>query len=187
MCKEIVTAIKFLVEEGSYRYILSGSLLGIELKDIRSVPVGYMDIAEMYPHDFEEFAVTNGVSERMISSLKKPFEEKTLVDKLVHEKMLALFELYYFNRRKQGELGFLIERNGEILPIEIKSVKNHTRHAALTSVMENLDYAIPEAYVFQNDNVKTFGKITYSPIYMLIFMKKTGWMRRGFASLTLIL
>lgn len=35
-CKEIVTAIKFLVEEGSYRYILSGSLLGVELKDIRS-------------------------------------------------------------------------------------------------------------------------------------------------------
>ena len=38
-CKEIVTAVKFLVEEGSYRYILSGSLLGVELKDIRSVPV----------------------------------------------------------------------------------------------------------------------------------------------------
>ena len=38
-CPEIVTAIKFLVDEGSYRYILSGSLLGIELKDIRSEPV----------------------------------------------------------------------------------------------------------------------------------------------------
>ena len=39
-CKEIVTAVKFLVDEGSYRYILSGSLLGVDLKDIRSVPVG---------------------------------------------------------------------------------------------------------------------------------------------------
>lgn len=29
-CKEIVTAIKFLVDEGSYRYILSGSLLSVE-------------------------------------------------------------------------------------------------------------------------------------------------------------
>ena len=93
-CKEIVTAIKFLVEEGSYRYILSGSLLKIELKDIRSVPVGYMDIAEMYPLDFEEFAVANGVSENVISSLKKSFFEKIPVDKFVHEKMLALFELY---------------------------------------------------------------------------------------------
>ena len=54
-CREIVTAIKFLVEEGSYRYILSGSLLGVELKDIRSVPVGYMSIYEMFPMDFFEF------------------------------------------------------------------------------------------------------------------------------------
>ena len=59
-CKEIVTAIKFLVEEGSYQYVLSGSLLGVDLKDVRSVPVGYMDTVEMYPLDFEEFAVANG-------------------------------------------------------------------------------------------------------------------------------
>lgn len=54
-CKEIVTAIKFLVEEGSYQYILSGSLLGVELKDIRSVPVGYMGILEMFPMNFLNF------------------------------------------------------------------------------------------------------------------------------------
>ena len=54
-CPNIVTAIKFLVDEGSYRYILSGSLLGVELKDIRSVPVGYMGVKEMFPLDFEEF------------------------------------------------------------------------------------------------------------------------------------
>ena len=52
---EIVTAIKFLVEEGSYRYVLSGSLLGIELKGIRSVPVGYMTIKEMYPLIWKNF------------------------------------------------------------------------------------------------------------------------------------
>ena len=33
-CPDIVTAIKFLVDDGSYRYIMSGSLLGIELKDL---------------------------------------------------------------------------------------------------------------------------------------------------------
>ncbi|MFI3173340.1 MAG: AAA family ATPase, partial [Eubacteriales bacterium] len=43
-CKEVVTAIKFLVEDGRFQYILSGSLLGVELKDIRSIPVGYMTI-----------------------------------------------------------------------------------------------------------------------------------------------
>ena len=52
-CPEIVTAIKFLVDEGSYRYVMSGSLLGVELKDLRSVPVGYMAEKEMFPLDFE--------------------------------------------------------------------------------------------------------------------------------------
>ena len=54
---EIVTAIKFLVEEGSYRYVLSGSLLGVEIKNLRSAPVGYMDVKDMYPLDLEEFAI----------------------------------------------------------------------------------------------------------------------------------
>lgn len=36
---EVVTAIKFLVEEGSYRYVLSGSLLGVEIKNLRFAPV----------------------------------------------------------------------------------------------------------------------------------------------------
>ena len=93
-CKEIVTAIKFLVEEGSYQYVLSGSLLGVDLKDVRSVPVGYMDTVEMYPLDFEEFAVANGVSERVLTALKTSFEEVKEVDSLIHEKMMELFRLY---------------------------------------------------------------------------------------------
>ena len=93
-CKEIVTAIKFLVEEGSYRYILSGSLLGVDLKDIRSMPVGYMDIVQMYPLDFEEFALANRVSPNVIDALHKAFEEKQPVDPVIHERMMALFRLY---------------------------------------------------------------------------------------------
>ena len=337
-CPEIVTAIKFLVEEGSYRYILSGSLLGVDLKDIRSVPVGYMDIVQMYPLDFEEFALANRVSPNVIDALREAFEEKRPVDAVVHERMTALFrlylvvggmpaavmkyletnnlrdvigeqqaiialykkdiarydpeeklyledifdlipselncknkrfilknlnenfkfsrysnsflwlkdagvalptfcvaeptvplrlskssnlfklflsdvgllasmymdhiqvkilngeksinfgavyenaaaqelkahgfDLYYFNSKKQGELDFLIERNGHVLPIEIKSGKDYTKHAALSNVLANEDYDIPEAYVFQNDNVSQTGKITYYPIYMLMFVEK---------------
>ena len=337
-CPEIVTAIKFLVEEGSYRYILSGSLLGVDLKDIRSVPVGYMDIVQMYPLDFEEFALANRVSPNVIDALREAFEEKRPVDAVVHERMMALFrlylvvggmpaavmkyletnnlrdvigeqqaiialykkdiarydpeeklyledifdlipselncknkrfilknlnenfkfsrysnsflwlkdagvalptfcvaeptvplrlskssnlfklflsdvgllasmymdhiqvkilngeksinfgavyenaaaqelkahgfDLYYFNSKKQGELDFLIERNGHVLPIELKSGKDYTKHAALSNVLANEDYDIPEAYVFQNDNVSQTGKITYYPIYMLMFVEK---------------
>ena len=337
-CKEIVTAIKFLVDEGSYRYILSGSLLGVDLKDIRSAPVGYMDIFEMYPLDFEEFALASGVSEHVIDSLRNSFSSYTPVDAIVHEKMMDLFrlylivggmpsvvaryratnnlqevaqeqrailalyrqdiakydpnnklyledifalipselnsknkrfilknlnenfkfsryqnsflwlknagvalptfcvteptvplmlnksanlfklflsdvgllasmymdgiqlkllnrekdinfgsvyenaaaqelkahgyDLYYFNSKKQGELDFVIERSGDVLPIEIKSGKDYQRHAALDNVMGNKDYAIPVAFVFQNDNVSVNGKIVYLPIYMLMFLQK---------------
>ena len=38
--KEIITKLKFLVDEGSYRYIFSGSLLGVELKNIKSAQIG---------------------------------------------------------------------------------------------------------------------------------------------------
>ena len=93
-CKEIITAIKFLVDEGSYSYILSGSLLGIEMKDIRSIPVGYMDIYQMYPLDLEEFFTAVGISNNIIESLHSSFESKTEVNTLIHQKMMEVFRLY---------------------------------------------------------------------------------------------
>lgn len=93
-CKEIVTAIKFLVDEGSYKYVLSGSLLGVELKDIKSVPVGYMSIMNMYPLDFEEFALAIGVGKDVISSLRDCFLQKTMVDDFIHGRMMELVKLY---------------------------------------------------------------------------------------------
>ena len=92
--KEIVTAIKFLVEDGKYRYILSGSFLGVELKDIRSVPVGYMTIMEMYPLNFFEFCRANKVSQRIFDMLEMCWNEKKAIDQIVHEKLLDLFHLY---------------------------------------------------------------------------------------------
>lgn len=91
-CKNLVTAVKFLVEEGSYRYILSGSLLGVELKDIRSVPVG--SFMEMYPMDFFEFCKANKVSDKIIQYLEDCFHNKVPADPMIHEKMMDLFHLY---------------------------------------------------------------------------------------------
>ena len=93
-CKEIVTAIKFLVDEGSYRYILSGSLLGVELKDIRSVPVGYMTVFEMFPLNFMEFCRANKISDQVLTHLQNCFENREAVDSMIHTKMMELFRLY---------------------------------------------------------------------------------------------
>ena len=93
-CKEIVTAIKFLVEEGSYRYVMSGSLLGVELDDLRSVPVGYMDEIEMYPIDLLEFFEAIGISTEVIGHLQECFEKKQPVDDFIHKRMLEAIRLY---------------------------------------------------------------------------------------------
>ena len=337
-CPDIVTAIKFLVDEGSYRYILSGSLLGVELKDLRSEPVGYMDIKEMYPLDLEEFFMAMGVSNQVMEKLHRAFEHEQPVDDFVHKKMMELFrlylivggmpaavqkyidthnlqdvmaeqqaiirlykrditkydkdhklyideifdlippelnaknkrfilkdlnenlkfsryensflwlknagvalptynveepvvplklsrsrnlfklfqndigllacqyaegiqlriindekginfgsifenlvaqelqahgfELYYFNSKKQGELDFVVEVNGHVLPIEVKSGKDYQRHNALNNVMNNADYAVRRAVVLCNDNVSVSDHIIYLPIYMVAFIKK---------------
>lgn len=93
-CSEIVTQIKFLVDEGSYRYALSGSLLGVELKDVRSEPVGYMDVVDVFPFDLEEFCKVIGVSDKVINELRDAYENHRPVDKVVHEQMMSVVNLY---------------------------------------------------------------------------------------------
>lgn len=339
-CDEMVTAIKFLVDEGSYRYVMSGSLLGVELKDLRSVPVGYMGELEMYPLDLEEFAKALGIGEEVMGHLKECYENQTKVDEFIHKKMLELVTLYmivggmpsavqkyldtnnlrnvlneqrdiirtykrditkyekerklqieeiynlipaelnaknkrfvlkelsekarfaryesgflwlkdagvaiptynveapkiplllnkqrnlfklflndvgllaamyggniqvrllsslnvnygaafenlvvqelyahgfaidhdlfYFNSKKQGELDFVVEYQGEVLPIEVKSGKAYERHRALSNIMDNEEYAIPNAIVFCQENIQIKNRLVYLPIYMLMFLQ----------------
>lgn len=57
----IRTAMKFLVADGRFDYIESGSLLGVNFKEVVSFPVGFEEVYKMYPMDFEEFLWANGV------------------------------------------------------------------------------------------------------------------------------
>ena len=93
-CPEIVTKIKFLVDEGSFKYVMSGSLLGVELKGIASAPVGYLSILRMYPMDFEEFMVANNVSKTTLDMLKEKFDTCRPVDEFIHQKLLSMFFVY---------------------------------------------------------------------------------------------
>ncbi|MGM9748010.1 MAG: ATP-binding protein [Candidatus Cryptobacteroides sp.] len=103
-CPDCITKIKFLVDEGSCRYGLTGSLLGVELGDLRihskvnldeaSEPVGYMDIKTMYPLDFEEFARAVGVSSNILEHIRDCFDNITPVDSVVHEQLMRVFRLY---------------------------------------------------------------------------------------------
>ena len=91
---DIVTLIKFLVDDGKYQYVLSGSLLGVEMNDIRSVPVGYMHPVELFPLDFMEFLWALGVQDNTIEQLRKHFETLEPIDEIVHRKLMELYHLY---------------------------------------------------------------------------------------------
>lgn len=94
-CKEIVTAIKFLVDKfPEYDYVLSGSLLGVELQNVRSVPVGYLDSITMYPLVFEEYCWAKNLGDGVIDSAKKAFFARRSIDEFVHKKLLSLFHEY---------------------------------------------------------------------------------------------
>lgn len=337
-CPDIVTAIKFLVDEGSYRYILSGSLLGVELNDLRSEPVGYMGVKDMFPMDFEEFISCVGINQKVIDSLSNAWKKRIPVDDFIHSKIMELFRLYlvvggmpaavskyietnnlqevitvqkdiiklykrdiaqydsnnklsiedifdlippelnaknkrfilkrlnenakferyqnsflwlknagvalpvynieepklplllsrsrnlfklfqsdvgllaaqyaegiqlriitgdksinfgsifenavaqelvahgidvyYYNNKKRGELDFVIELDGKVVPFEVKSGKDYEVHRALTNIMDCSEYDIPEAIILNNENIKVKGKYIYAPIYMVMFIEK---------------
>ena len=336
--KELTTKIKFWVDEASFRYVFSGSLLGVELKNIKSAPVGYLKTLTMYPLDFEEFLQIYNFSEDLRASLYQSFIERVPVNEAVHERMMQIFnmylnvggmpaavdkfretrsledvmaehndivvqykkdftryeaedkkpyltqiydlipaelndsnkrfnfadlkkglrysrsednfiwlaqagvalpvynvaapaiplllneksslfklflsdvgmlttlygratkmqllsnnqdinngalyenavaqelkahgfKLYYYNSKKFGELDFVIEYKGKVLPIEVKSGKSYQRHSALNNVMEISNYSIEESFVLSNYNVEVKGKLVYYPIYMLMFIE----------------
>ena len=83
-------------------------------------------------------------------------------------------ELYYFNSKKQGEVDFLIEYKGNVLPLEVKSGKDYKIHSALNNLLSNEDYDIPQAVVLCNGNVNQVGKVLYLPIYMVMLFKRTA-------------
>lgn len=336
-CPEAVTYIKFLVDAGRFRYILSGSLLGIELKSVRSAPVGYMRELTMFPLDFEEFAHAVGLSAEQLGYVRQCIEHGESIDALIHEKIMKVFRLYlvvggmpaavqayldtqnirdvirvqqgilaeykkdasrydeknkmniirvmellpselnrenkrfyvtaikekekferlednfiwldkagiaipvynvdepriplelakkanlfklfmndvgllaaqymdgiqirllngeidvnfgavfenfaaqelhahgyrtiyYFNSKRHGEVDFLIERDGKVLPLEIKSGADYHKHAALNNMMQVQDYALEKAIVYSSYNEVKPGRQTYLPIYALSFL-----------------
>lgn len=93
-CPEARTAIKFLVEDGRFDYIESGSLLGVKYNDVVSYPVGFEEIYRMFPMDFEEYLWANGVQESTINYLSECFNNSKPVSAPVHDTISKLFYSY---------------------------------------------------------------------------------------------
>ncbi len=82
-------------------------------------------------------------------------------------------ELYYYDRKKVGEVDYLIDdyESLSVLPIEIKSGKDYKNFRALPKILEEPNYKMGKGYLFSNDReIKTIDKITYYPIYFVMFL-----------------
>lgn len=93
-CPKARTAIKFLVEDGQYDYIESGSLLGINYKDVSSYPVGFEHELDMYPLDFEEFLWACHIGEDVIGMLEDCYENLRPVPAFLHQQIMERYRQY---------------------------------------------------------------------------------------------
>ena len=91
---QYLTMLKFLREDNRFRYIASGSLLGITLQDTTSIPVGSITVKEMFQLDFEEFLIANGVGADAIASLRHSYNNRQSLSEEYHNYVLDLFKRY---------------------------------------------------------------------------------------------
>ena len=91
---QYLTMLKFLRDDNRYRYIASGSLLGIALQDTTSIPVGSIIIKDMFQLDFEEFLIANGFGTDAIAMLRQAYENRESLTEERHNHVMDLFRRY---------------------------------------------------------------------------------------------
>lgn len=89
----LISMLKALKQDNKYRYIASGSLLGVTLKH-HFIPIGSIQEVKMYPMDFEEFLLANDISDETISYLRDCYERKEMVSTSMHTIFLRKFKEY---------------------------------------------------------------------------------------------
>lgn len=134
----------------------SRNLLKLFLNDIGLLAAQYAD----------------GIQVRIIKG-DKDINFGSIYENAVAQELVAHgLEPYYYNSKKRGEIDFVIENNGKVLPIEVKSGKDYVYHRALSNIMDCEEYDLPEALVLNNDNLSVEGRNTYVPVYMVMFLKR---------------
>ncbi len=90
----LMTLLKFLNTDRKYRYIASGSELGIALAQTPSVPIGSIAIEQMYPLDFEEFLIAMGCSRETLDAIREYYNQLLPLNDSLHNYLLGQFKIY---------------------------------------------------------------------------------------------
>ena len=93
-CPNARTALKFFAKDKRFDVIASGSLLGINYKEVSSYPTGYVEFLRMNPLSFKEFLWANGVGDEVLDYIKKCFDEKIIVNDAMNARLIELFKRY---------------------------------------------------------------------------------------------
>ena len=101
-CPRARTSLKFFKIDGRFDVICTGSLLGVsgyrsqDTDDDRfaPVPVGYENIVDMYPMDFEEWLWANGIQEAVFRKLEDCLSSLVPVPEVIHRRMTQLLQQY---------------------------------------------------------------------------------------------
>ena len=102
-CPKARGSLKYFHLDGRYEVMCTGSLLGVngyktkeekEEEEEASIPVGFEDIVEMYPMDFEEWLWANGIKEVHFGYLKNCLDNETPVEEALHDRFRELLLQY---------------------------------------------------------------------------------------------
>ena len=93
-CPNCATSLKFFKLDGRFDVICSGSLMGINYKEIESNSVGYKEDYEMHSMDFEEFLWARGYTDEFISDLYSHMLDIRPLSQLQMDTLLGLFRDY---------------------------------------------------------------------------------------------
>ena len=148
-CPNARTAIKFLVEDGQFDYIESGSLLGVSYKAVPSYPVGFEESLQMYPMDFEEFCIASGVKQETLSYLKDCYEKSVAPSDLIHNKMQDLFKYFIIvggmpevvsEFIESHDIGKVIEKQKDILSLYRQDISKYSKKdkAKISNVFDKI-------------------------------------------------
>lgn len=102
-CPRARGSLKYFHLDGRYEVMCTGSLLGVNgyktreeraEEEAASVPVGFEDILNMYPMDFEEWLWANGIRQMHIDYLQQCLNEETPVEEALHNRFRELLHQY---------------------------------------------------------------------------------------------
>lgn len=167
--------------EDEFEYLISaGIALNVQAISTPTFPLiesSGKNLLKLYLNDVGILtAILYGNNIRAILDDERSINLGSVYESVVASELIAHgFNLFYYDNRNKGEVDFLIDDYESLssVPIEVKSGKDYTIHSALNTFVKNDDYHVKKAVVLSNNReITSNGKITYLPIYDVMFLEK---------------